>query len=252
VFSLTPPSSAGGAWIETVLHSFAGSDGAGPTSIVLGRDPDGHPVLYGTTSLGGASGNGTVFELTPPASAGGAWTETVLYSFKGKAAGDGYEPVSVVTGGDPGGHLVLYGATVAGGTSQACGVGGCGTVFSLAVPVSPGGTWVESILHSFTGQNGDGAAPVGGLTAGSNGWLLGTTQGGGGKGCPEQGGCGVAFAIRPLAAGGGIEIVLHAFHGPGDGSLPEGALLPGGDGVFYGTTYSGGSSTFGAVFSLSR
>ena len=32
--------------------------------------------LFGTTYVGGASGVGTVFELSPPATAGGAWTET--------------------------------------------------------------------------------------------------------------------------------------------------------------------------------
>jgi hypothetical protein len=44
--------------------------------------------LYGTTSEGGAYlsgtmyGAGTVFELTPPTTSGGSWTESVLYSFR--------------------------------------------------------------------------------------------------------------------------------------------------------------------------
>src|SRR4051812_568733 len=38
--------------------------------------------LYGTTyCCGEGPGNGTVFELTPPAESGGPWTETVLHSF---------------------------------------------------------------------------------------------------------------------------------------------------------------------------
>jgi hypothetical protein len=43
-------------------------------------------VLYGTTWLDG-SGSGTVFQLTPPASPGGAWTETTPYSFTGGSDG---------------------------------------------------------------------------------------------------------------------------------------------------------------------
>jgi uncharacterized repeat protein (TIGR03803 family) len=38
-------------------------------------------ALYGTTSAGGATGNGAVFKLTLPAKGQTDWTETVLYSF---------------------------------------------------------------------------------------------------------------------------------------------------------------------------
>ena len=65
VFSLTPPSEPGGAWTETVLHSFAGGrrdDGLDPDSRLL---LDGNGVLYGTALLGGLDGEGTVFELKP-------------------------------------------------------------------------------------------------------------------------------------------------------------------------------------------
>jgi len=33
--------------------------------------------LYGTTAYGGTSNLGIVFELTPPASGSGPWTETI-------------------------------------------------------------------------------------------------------------------------------------------------------------------------------
>ncbi|MBV8066676.1 MAG: hypothetical protein JO113_01780 [Candidatus Eremiobacteraeota bacterium] len=56
LFSIT----TGGA--ETVLHSFGSAgDGAIPTAGLL----DVSGTLYGTTSLGGAHNNGTVFTLTP-------------------------------------------------------------------------------------------------------------------------------------------------------------------------------------------
>jgi len=77
VFKLTPPVGAApgadGEWTETILHTFTGqSDGAQPNAVVLGNGG----VLYGTTNYGGKSNAGTVFELTPPNSSDGAWTET--------------------------------------------------------------------------------------------------------------------------------------------------------------------------------
>jgi uncharacterized repeat protein (TIGR03803 family) len=47
---------------ETILHSFTGTDGAGPFARLL-RDSVGN--LYGTTQLGGAFNNGVVFKITP-------------------------------------------------------------------------------------------------------------------------------------------------------------------------------------------
>ena len=49
-YSLTPPTSSGMPWTYTVLHSFAGADGALPTGVLaIGRGG----VLYGVTHLGG-------------------------------------------------------------------------------------------------------------------------------------------------------------------------------------------------------
>ena len=46
--------------------------------------------LYGTTGGGGAFGNGTLFELTPPSTAGENWTESILRNFGNGA--DGQNP----------------------------------------------------------------------------------------------------------------------------------------------------------------
>jgi uncharacterized repeat protein (TIGR03803 family) len=59
VFKLTP---SNGGWTYTLLHGFNYSDGAYPVcSLVF--DPNGN--LYGTTTHGGISDSGVVFEITP-------------------------------------------------------------------------------------------------------------------------------------------------------------------------------------------
>jgi hypothetical protein len=59
---------------------------------------------------------------------------------------------------------------------------GCGIVFALTPPTAPGGAWTETVLHSFTGRDGDGAMPQGNLALGKNGVIYGTTVGGGAAG----------------------------------------------------------------------
>jgi len=111
VYELTPNESGG--WTEKVLFTFNGSNGQTPGALTF--DTNGN--IWGTTSLGGANGAGTVFELTP---SGGSWTEGVIHSFGG--SGDGATPV---------GNLVfdslgnVYGVTSAGGAN------GVGTVFEV-------------------------------------------------------------------------------------------------------------------------
>ncbi|MGH6841232.1 MAG: choice-of-anchor tandem repeat GloVer-containing protein, partial [Methylocella sp.] len=162
---------ASAAPVETVLYSFkGGSDGAGPNG---GLIADSKGNLYGTTRHGGASGNGTVFKLSP----GG--TETVLYTFTGGSDG------ALPSGGliaDSSGNL--YGVTASGGASSDGGV-----VFKL----SPSGT--ETVLYSFKGGS-DGSNPYSGLIADSGGNLYGTTELGGapGSGCGGFG-CGTVFKL---------------------------------------------------------
>ncbi len=84
VFELSPGSN--GAWSESVLHRFNGTDGEQPSSGLI-FDADGN--LYGTTYIGGPYtsnfGGGTVFELMP--TGGGHWKEKVLHYFgEGKDA----------------------------------------------------------------------------------------------------------------------------------------------------------------------
>jgi uncharacterized repeat protein (TIGR03803 family) len=123
VFELTPNGSGG--WTETVLHSFGNGkedgDGYQPAYGSLIFDAAGN--LYGTTSLGGNSNSGTVFELTP--NGGGGWTETVLHNFD---TADGQRFPFAGLNFDAAGNL--YSTTYGGGTY------GEGTVFELT-PVYP-------------------------------------------------------------------------------------------------------------------
>jgi uncharacterized repeat protein (TIGR03803 family) len=155
---------------ESVVHSFTGgSDGDTPYGSLI-SDTSG--ALYGTSS-GEGLGTGTVFRLTPPASAGGAWTESVLYTFCSPTS-------SCASGFNPQGGLImdatgnLYGTTLQGGTY------GQGTVFELTPPTTSGGTWTHKVLYNFTGGS-DGAQPVdaAGLIFDASGALYGTTGGGG-------------------------------------------------------------------------
>ena len=148
VFELAP--STAGAWTKTVLHSFSGPDGARPSPQIIEDVPGPSLVfgssgaLYGTTEVGGSNDPagtgpaGTVFELAPPATAGEAWAETVLYSLSGSGEAP-HTPNGVLI--DPSG--AVYTTAVASYFSKGVGVAG-GAVFKLTPPAEPGGTWTES------------------------------------------------------------------------------------------------------------
>jgi uncharacterized repeat protein (TIGR03803 family) len=155
VFKVTP----GGK--ETVLWYFMGSpDGAYPFAGLV-EDSDGN--FYGTTVLGGASGGGMVFKVTP----GGA--ESVPHSFKGGS--DGANPYAGLLADATGN---FYGTTQSGGGTE-CRASGCGTVFELT---PDGGSYSYKLLYSFKGGS-DGAETYAGLIADSKGNLYGTTLEGG-------------------------------------------------------------------------
>jgi uncharacterized repeat protein (TIGR03803 family) len=213
------------------LYSFTGlGDGASPSSLVIG----GGGVLYGTTESGGSSNAGTVFSMTPPSSAGGSWTQTVLYNFTSVDGASASAIVAAESGG------VLYGATYYGGSAGSCS-GGCGTVFSLTPPASSGANWTETALYNFTGGH-DGRYPNSLILKG--GVLYGTTYLGG------YAGIGVVFALRPPAIPGTAwtEEVLFHFAGFSEGGNPLSVAM-GEGGVLYGTTGASNLSN-GTVFSL--
>ena len=242
--AVTPPSAPGGNWTGAVISSLGGQPYTGLVSQ--------GGALFGTTFNGGDDNIGAVYQLAPPAAAGDAWRLTTLHSF-GTTPSDGGGPSASLTIGKDG---VLYGTTFYGGSGTPCFYSsGCGTVFQMTPPAAPGGSWTETVLYSFTGQNGDGAYTYGPVVPGKNGVLYGTTEFGGNVGSCRDfygvPGCGTVFQLTPPAAPGGAwtETVLHQFTGQNsDGALPEAPLALGSNGQLYGTTTHGGATGNGTVF----
>jgi uncharacterized repeat protein (TIGR03803 family) len=283
VFGLTPE--AGGGWRETLLHSFNqdGTDGFNPYGTVIldaagnlygttccggaskggavfelspiegggrqettlcafgqnatdGTEPlgslvfDGAGSLYGTTNQGGTYNYGTVFKLTR--TSGGNWTEAVLYSFD---ANDGHYPSS---------SLVIDGLGNLYGTTPYYGPGGGGTAFELTP--TAGGSWVETILHSFSTSGGDGYEPDHWLIFDGAGNLYGTTYDGGTYDY------GTVFELKPSTGGAWTEAVLHSFDNRGgvQGYWPAAGLVFDAAGNLFGTTVLGGAYGEGTVFGL--
>ncbi len=248
VFELSP--SSDGTWSETVLYNFCSDfenslclDGQLP---VAGLVFDNAGNLYGTTTYGGAGSCGyrcgTVFELSPPLS-GGAWTETVLYSFcagSNNKCQDGAEPKSQLIF-DASGNL--YGTTSTGGT----GNGGYGTAFELSPGVEG---WTHLTLYNFCSSGHaricpDGAQPLAAVTFDKAGNLYGTTMLGGSK---NSQGTGTVFELSPGSNGWTHTIVL-AFSPTGNGlGFPLGAVSFDPQGNLYSTGSLGNPG--GGVFQL--
>jgi hypothetical protein len=243
VFELSPPAAPGGAWTETVLYNFAGVEESQASGLIF----DAQGNLYGE-SPGFATG-GSIFELTPPASPGGAWTHNILYSFTGLDNG----PVAPLGGVafDKNGNL--YGSTLLGGSHQGCsGNSGWGTLFELAKPATKGGVWTLQVLYRFKGGDGDGAGPSGGVVFHGN-KLYGTTEAGGSdQGCGY--GYGTVFEVSPPTGSGGTwtETPIFSFDGS-DGTGPMAGVTFDPAGNLYSTTeYNpSGPSSYGEVFELS-
>jgi uncharacterized protein (TIGR03437 family) len=209
------------------LATFAGAIGIGPNaSLVQGSDGN----FYGTTSQG-LKGYGSVFKVTP------SGTVSSLYDFCSASptfCADGSLPVGALVQGSDGN---FYGVTAEGGDPNQS----AGTIFKITA----GGSLTT--LYRFCAQKQspcpDGSAPTGGLVQGADGSFYGTTQLGG----ANSGG--TAFKITP----GGVFTTVHTFciraFGPcPDGSEPNGGLIVGSDGNFYGTSYNGGANENGNVF----
>jgi uncharacterized repeat protein (TIGR03803 family) len=195
----------------TVLHTFTGPDGATPEAGLI-ADPAGN--LYGTTSFGGESNNGTVFKLSDNGLTG-------LCSF---AAGPNRGQPQAGLMRDPAGSLY--------GTAKFGNAGG-GTVFKLDA------AGAYTVLHDFPGKGADGRFPLAGLIRDSAGNLYGTTAAGG------VSSDGTVFKLDKTG-----ETVLYSFTGGADGRHPRAGVIQDSAGNLYGTTVLGGRAGVGEVFKL--
>jgi uncharacterized repeat protein (TIGR03803 family) len=109
VYKLIPGTTG---WTEQVLHSFSTET----SSPLAGLAIDSAGNLYGTTSVGGLHGDGTVFELAP--SSNGGYSYKTLQAFTGDDGNKAYSSM-ILAGG------YLYGTTYKGGLP------GDGVVFAV-------------------------------------------------------------------------------------------------------------------------
>jgi uncharacterized repeat protein (TIGR03803 family) len=196
----------------TTLYSFSNGLDGGHVAAGLAPGSDGN--FYGTSYKGGASGYGTVFQITP----NGALT--TLASFNNT---NGAYPLAELVQ-DVGGSF--YGTTTSGGAYNN------GVVFRM----TPAG--VLTNLYSFGGGT-DGSYPAAALLQGSDGNFYGTTAYGGAYGD------GTVFRMTP----DGTVTTLVAFDDYA-GANPQAALIEDADGSLLGTTQNGGASDEGVIFRL--
>lgn len=165
------------------------------------------------------------------------WDQTVLYSLNPLGTpDDGYFPNGDLVFDGAGN---LYGATTAGGGADQ------GTILKLTPSQ---GSWVETVLYSFTGAS-DGGTPNAGMVIDHAGNLYGTTFGGGDPTCYLDLACGVVFELSPTSSGW-VETALHTFQDGSDGMFPNGGMIADHSGNLYGTTAFGGSNGGGTVYEL--
>jgi len=220
IFELSPD----GGNFSSLVSFDSVTDGAAPNCLILAGDTN----FYGTTSTGGAAGNGTVFQMTP------AGVLTTVYAFSGDA--NGGNPTGIGQGGDGN----LYGSTTLGGTN------GTGTIFT----VTPGGALTT--LADFPAQagfaDGTGTLPYSAtstLTA-ADGTVYGVTMFTGNYDDSE----GSVFSLTP----DGTVTTLFSFDADDNGNYPDGSdpfvLLQGPDGNLYGATSGDGPGGYGTIFEL--
>jgi uncharacterized repeat protein (TIGR03803 family) len=189
---------------------------------------DNNGNIFGTTTTGGISGDGVVFEIAEPSN-----TYSTLFSFTG--AGGAYPGADPQAGLISDGNGNLFGTTYAGGSSND------GTIFELAGP-----NYTFSSLLSFTGTSGayPGANPQSNLNSDGNGNLFGTTSGGGSSNN------GTVFELEGPSYTFSSVLSFTGGAGTYPGANPQASLNSDGNGNLFGTTTAGGTSNDGTVFEL--
>jgi uncharacterized repeat protein (TIGR03803 family) len=220
------------AQTESTLYTFSENTTFWPQGTLL-EDAKGN--FYGTTRGGGAYGMGAVFEFSPPAVVGGAWTMTTLYSFVPYGTG-GWLPISDLVQDQAG---AFYGTTYNGG-NPTCN---CGAVYKLTPPAVAGGVWTETQLYAFPYDDIHGRLPANAaLTLGAHGTLYGVTVQGGAWNA------GVIYELQTKNGKSYTERDLYSFGDEADGNTPNGPISLDAAGNLYGVTLWGGAFNQGTVY----
>jgi len=198
----------------TILHHFNDSrplyEGSDPgTGLVVAKDGN----LYGSTTIGGLYGNGTLYKIST------AGVFTLLYSLKGW---NGNNTIAPMIQGKDG---ALYGVCEFGGVNNS------GTAFRLS-----GSTL--TILHHF--ESAKGYAPISAMTQDSVGNLYGTTSSGGAYGH------GIIYELNP--SGASFNVIYSFTSDPGNAGFDPYASLLYTGGMMYGTAQNGGANGYGTIY----
>lgn len=277
VFKVTPIAGST-TWDIGAFAAFTGADGKKPWGTLV---ESGTTTLFGTTELGGDNDLGVIFKIPTAGKNAGEIAE--VRSFSGGA--DGANPRAGLWKSKVNG--ALYGTTLAGGTNglgAVFRVNAAGADFSVIASMDSGtgtkpqGALVEPLVAdgflygtcSEGGANGagtvfklsrdnngaplnadnvasfntdDGKTPLAGLAFGRDGLAFGTTLSGG------VGGLGSIFRVTP------DNLLSESLSSPAsffstEGSNPRAALVAGNDGFLYGSSFDGGASGDGAIFSV--
>lgn len=190
------------------VYDFVPSTGTEPWTCVT---PGGNGKLYGTTSLGGSSNLGVLFEYDPATS---VYTQKVDL--------DGFISAAMTLA--PNGKL--YGTTHTGGVS------GMGVLFEYDPSTN-----IYTKKVDFNSSSGQRSGP---LALANNGKLYGTNSNGGSFGS------GVIYEYDYVTDVFTKKVDLNA----ATGSYPNEriGLVLAGNGKFYGVTYAGGGSNAGVIF----
>lgn len=239
VFSLTPPQPDRSKWHLKVIYDFCsqtecGAGGAYPGANVV---VDAAGNLFGTTTAGGAKGEGVLFELQKR---NRVWAETILHDFCSKPnCADGESPAAFAQ--DSNGNFI----GLSSADPNSCAVQNrCGLMFRLQVANGK-----EEVFHRFCRKVDcrDGSLPEG-LTLATSGDVFGTTYYGGGHDIDKNAeGGGTVFRS------GSTFDVLHGFCARpdcADGEYPNAAIVVDAAGDVFGTSSEGGSHNAGEVFEL--
>jgi uncharacterized repeat protein (TIGR03803 family) len=197
----------------SIKDSFNGANGASPYAALTAA---GNGLYYGTTFSGGASDKGSIFAFDSTTGA-----ITLKDSFSG--ANGAYPRAALTAAGDG----LYYGTTEFGGANNK------GAIFAFDAT-----TGSITLKDSFSGLNG--FQPWAELSAADNGVYFGTTLKGGAR---DKG---AIFAFDSAVAA----IILQASFDGSNGQNPTSALTDVGNGIFYGTTGTGGANNRGAIYAF--